>query len=208
MYKNQPKGFFIIMAFALAMLSCSLFGCSDRDDWDTQFLSKLHQPTRQVLQDLSFKVYPYSDLINDSFEIQPIKSFSTDNMHKPSYAITTNIWLSTNDDLEKVRNFYSKALPNTISQQSQDGRITFIQLASVNDISSAVIQKVSPVIMIEIHHKKLSKEEKAMYQNELNGLKKRAAKDTLSQKRIYQLERVLAEKLLMRISIRKVTSEI
>jgi len=196
------------LVFILIILILIFSGCSKRTEINTQLLNKLHEPTRQILQDLSFKLYPHSDLISDSFDIRPAKSNLIDGIRKPSYVINANVWLTANDDIEKIRKFYSTTVPNTISQQSQEGRTTLIQLASVSDISSAIIRNVSPIIMVEIHHKKISGEEKAIYQNELDGLKKRDKKDILSQKRIYQLERILAEKPLIRISVRKISAEI
>jgi len=191
----------VITALIVLIGLLSLTRCGRKDEMKPE---KLGKDTEKVLEKTDVPLYPQSQFIRENIDTEQYLRPTPTGL-SPEDIKTTEVWIAAAGTFDDARLFYQNLYPNVITERKLEEKTVFLQLSNTGDLKKASEDKMSPVILVDIRDSSLSAGEKSAYSNELNALKENKSRDAVADRRRLQLEEILKEKPLIKISIREVT---
>jgi hypothetical protein len=194
------KKVFILFVCVLAA-SYPLTGCRKKPAVDAAAVRE-ESLTLKVLKKAHLDVYPQSEILDHTLKNQETERLYGPNPEAVTEVTVARVWTASNDPVEKVREHYAKTHPHVLRDEQRPDGSVFIQLSSVEKIASAITEGVSPITLVDIRRTKLTASERSAYEGEMKTLKAKKDADLVDRKRIQELERLLAEMTIVKLSVR------
>lgn len=159
---------------------------------------------REQFKATGVDLYPGSEILDQAANSQFIRKPGSEKTGEGNVITVTNVWQATKDEVERIRAHYQKKTPYILNEEKEDGKTTFLQMCSVENVGKAITEGGQSVILIDVRKNTLTEGERAALQNELAGLKKAPGPDLVQKRRIKDLERQLSGKTLVQTKLRTV----
>ncbi|MFA6599535.1 MAG: hypothetical protein WC352_01055 [Candidatus Omnitrophota bacterium] len=194
------------LAAVAVLVAFGLFpGCFRKGKSPAELEEGLRAPVKKIIQAAQVDLYPESELLKDSVSTREYLQPGNETVRAVRYLSTATVTMVAQDPLQKIRSFYEGKYPFVVSKQSAGAEVTSIQLSSVKDIPTALAAEITPIVLVSIQKPKLSPTEMTAYRSEISLLKRRSANDAMARKRVDQLENLLKEYPLIKISVREIS---
>jgi hypothetical protein len=194
----------------ILLLVCACTSCVKKEKPQAGLELALKEPVQKILRSAQVDFYPGSTLLKDSVTSQEYYKPASETDRRLRYVSVANVTLTADAPVTSIRNYYQKKCPYPVLPAStgtlDPAKVQPTQLSSVDNIATALTGEISPIVLVEISQPALSEQVIAAYRAEMALLRKNSGKDLAAQKRIRQLEILLAQKPLIRISVRELTS--
>lgn len=201
------KKHWIVFPILLLTLTASFAGCRKKPAQvpgqpAAPEARKEQVETLKLLEHSGLKAYPKSEVLDSLRKSQESESPAEEKSAGVSEVTVARVWLSASDPVEKVQEYYKNTHPYVLTKETRSDGSVFLQLSSVEKIATAIAQGVSPITLVDIRKKKLTSSERSAYEGELKNLNAKPQKDLIDKDRISELERLLAEKTIIKLSLR------
>jgi hypothetical protein len=192
------------LSLLIALLLCMGSGCGKKERSQARFEPTLREPVQKILQAAKVDLYPGGTLLNNSASSREYRKPSEAANRPIRYVSVANVLMTADVPLAKIREYYQKKCPYDLTGQTET--VKNIQLSSVKNIAEALAGEVSPIILVDIRQPLLPEPVITAYRTEMAVLKNKSGKDLAAQRRIRQLENLIAQNPLIRVSVREITS--
>ncbi len=205
----KPSRFILLYFFLTSFTILSLsWGCGKKPSAPRAKVPSVnYSRSEEGIKEFGISLYPGAEsLDNSTVNSERTRVPKSDKPIDFYETLTASTWLASSDSVEKIQQFYSKQNPFVITEERLNGEVSFVQIASVEDINKAIAEHQSPIFLINIRKSKLSAAERSAYENEMRSLRALNQPDSIQKKRLRELERALHEKTLIQINLRAIRS--
>ncbi|HTL48762.1 MAG TPA: hypothetical protein VL688_11950 [Verrucomicrobiae bacterium] len=191
----------ILISLCVLAAGLPLTGCRKKP-LQEQPPAKQEAATLKLLKKAGLEVYPKSEILDQSLKNQETEKLYGANPEAKSEVTVARVWAAVDAPVEEVRAYYAKTHPYVLRDEHKTDGTEFIQLSSVEKIASAITEGVTPITLVDIRKNKLTADERTGYEGELKALQEKKGPDLVDENRIKELQRLLAEKTIVKLSLR------